>query len=120
MPTAHRYGTTSTARARPHKQFPQSRKTVKVSAQVRKILTAEQQAKRAAFDADVAVIWGDNLKACEALAMKHHKTLRKCQDAIFMGAKINAGTHKKVSKWKAYLAATVKKINESTYICSLQ
>jgi len=113
MPSAHRYGTTHTARARPNKQFPQIRKTVKLSAQVRKVLTTEQQAKRAAFDADVAVVWRDNLKACEELSAKHHKTLQKCQDAIFLGAKMMSGTHKKISKWKAYISVTVKKINES-------
>jgi hypothetical protein len=89
------------------------RKKVKLSAHVRKTITAEQRVKHAAFDMDVAVIWNSNLVACQELADKHHKTLRNCQDAVYLGAKIINGRHKKVSKWRAYVAATVKQINES-------
>ena len=116
MSSTYRYGTTTTARARARKQFPQIRKTVKLSVQVRKVITAEQKAKRKAFDADVAAIWQDNLEACEKLTVKHHKTFRKCQDAVFLGAKLKTGAHKKISKWKAFIAATVKDVNDSTYI----
>jgi hypothetical protein len=54
---------------------------------VQKAIIAEQQAKHAAFDADVAAIWNNNLEACQKLADKHHKTLRRCQDAVYLGAK---------------------------------
>ena len=87
-------GIASTARPRPQKQFPQKRKKVKLSAHVQKAITAEQQAKRAAFDADVAAIWSSNLEACQKLADKHHKTLRRCQDAVYLGAKMTWSAQK--------------------------
>jgi hypothetical protein len=104
---------TSTARPRPRKQFPKNRKKVKLSAHAQKAITAQQRAKRRAFNADVATIWNNNIEACQKLAEKHHKTLRRCQDAVYLGAKMMTGGHKKVSKWSAYVAATVKQINES-------
>ena len=116
MSSTHCYRTTTTARARPRKQFPQIRKTVKLSVQVQKVITAEQKAKWEAFDVNVAGIWQDNLEACEKLAVKHHKTSQKCQDAVFLGAKLKTGSHKKISKWKAFIAAMVKDIKKSTYI----
>jgi hypothetical protein len=103
----------STARPRPQKQFLKNRKKVKLSAHAQKAITAQQRAKRAAFDADVAAIWSNNFEACQKLAEKHHKTLRRCQDAVYLGTKMMTGGHKKVSKWSAYVAATVKQINES-------
>ena len=111
MPIQYRYGTTFTARPRTRKQFPRARKTVKLTAQARKAITAEQRARRAAFDEDVAKIWQKNMEACEKLATTHNKTLRRCHDAVFLGAKLANGKQKVVSKWKAFVAAMVKQVN---------
>ena len=104
---------TSTAHPRPQKQFPKNQKKVKLSAHTQKAITVKQRAKCMAFDADVAAIWSNNIEACQKLAEKHHKTLHRCQDAIYLGAKMMTGGHKKVSNWSAYVAAMVKQINES-------
>jgi len=87
---------------------------VKLSAQARKVVTADQRARRAAFDEDVAKIWQSNMEACQELAAKHHKPLRRCQDAVFLGSKMANGSHKVVSKWKAFVAAMVKEVNAGT------
>jgi hypothetical protein len=82
MPAQYCYGTTFTARPRTHKQFPRARKTVKLTTQARNAITAEQRARYAAFDENVAKIWGKNMEACEELATKHKKTLQRCLDAV--------------------------------------
>ena len=111
MAISYSYGTTSTARPRTRKQFPQVRKPVKLTAQARKVITAEQRTRRMAFDTDVAKIWQSNMEACQELAVKHNKPLRRCQDAVFLGSKMANGSHKVVSKWKAFVAAMVKEVN---------
>lgn len=108
----HHYGSALTARARARMQQPQNRKkTVKLTAQARKELTAEQRAKRIAFDTDVAGIWQYCQKACLELGVKHGKPLRKCLDAVYLGATITSKAHKKTNPWKAYVSAIVKQIN---------
>lgn len=119
MPAQYRYGTTFTARPHTRKQFPRARQTVKLTTQARKAITADQRARRAAFDNDVAKIWQKNMDACEELAVKHKKTLRRCYDAIFLGAKLANGKQKVVSKWKAYVAAMVKQVNAGTILYSV-
>jgi hypothetical protein len=76
-------------------------------------IMAEQRACHATFDKDVAKIWGKKLEACKELATKHKKTLRRCLDAVFLGAKLANGKQEVVSKWKAFVAAMVKKVNAS-------
>lgn len=111
------HGSALTARARARKQQPQNRKkAVKLTAQARKELTAEQRVKRAAFDKDVATIWLHCQEACQELAIKHSKPLRKCLDAVYLGAKGIRKAHTKTNPWKAYVAATVKQINAGMYL----
>lgn len=114
------HGSALTARARARKQQPQHRKkTVKLTAQARKELTAEQRSKRTAFDADVAQIWQYCQKACAELGIKHGKPLRKCLDAVYLGAKISRKAHKKTNPWRAYVAAMVKQVNDGVLPPSL-
>lgn len=109
----HRYGSNSTQRSSTRKQFPQVRKkAVPLSGPVKKGITAKQREKRLAFDADVALIWKSNLEACESLAKTHNKPLRRCQDAVYLGSRLMSGKNKKISKWKAYISAMVKHIND--------
>ena len=54
---------------------PSSQAKVKLTTQARKAITAEQRARHAAFDEDVAKIWQKNIEACDELAAKHNKTL---------------------------------------------
>src|ERR1700733_4615920 len=111
MPVSYSFRTTFTARSRTRKQFPQARKPVKLSAQARKVITAEQRTRHMAFDTDVEKVWQRNMEACQELAVKHNKPLRRCQDAVFLGSKMVNGSHKVVSKWKAFVAAMVKEVN---------
>ncbi|KAF7975663.1 hypothetical protein HWV62_8749 [Athelia sp. TMB] len=106
------HGSALTARARARKQQPQPRKkAVKLSAQARKELTAEQRIKRAAFDKDVTEIWNYCQKACADLGVKHKKPLRRCLDTVYLGAKATSKAHTKTNPWRAYVAAKVKEIN---------
>lgn len=110
MPQHH--GAALTARARARKQqLPRNRKKViKLTAQAKKELTAQRNAKRDAFDNGVGEIWRYCQKACEDLGVKHRKPLRRCLDAVYLGARIQR-RQRKTSAWRAYVAATVKQIN---------
>lgn len=108
------HGSALTARARARKQqLPRKKKVIKLTAEARKQLTAEQRFKRQAFDADVARIWQRCRKECEELGIKHHKPLRKCLDAVYLGAKISRQTQK-TSPWRAYVSAIVKQTNDGS------